>query len=60
MKNIYQPELMEIQAIRQHTQDVKSVRIRFKDKAAAGKFSFRVGQFGIFSAFGHGEATFNL
>lgn len=60
MKNIYQPDLMEIQSIRQQTVDIKSVRIGFKDKAAAEKFSFRVGQFGIFSAFGQGEATFNI
>jgi NAD(P)H-flavin reductase len=60
MKNIYQPELMEILQVRQHTADVKSVRIRFKDPAAAAAFSFRVGQFGIFSAFGQGESTFNI
>ncbi len=58
--NIYQPDLMEVLQVRQQTADVKSVRVRFRDEARAREFSFRVGQFGIFSAFGAGESTFNL
>ena len=58
--NIYQPDLMEVLQVRQQTADVKSMRIRFRDEARAGEFSFRVGQFGIFSAFGAGESTFNI
>ncbi len=58
--NIYQPDLMEVVQVRQQTADVKSVRIRFRDEARARDFSFRVGQFGIFSAFGAGESTFNI
>ena len=58
--NIYQPDLMEVIQVRQQTADVKSVRIRFRDEERAGEFSFRVGQFGIFSAFGAGESTFNI
>ena len=53
--NIYQPDLMEVVQIRQQTADVKSVRIRFCDESRARSFSFRVGQFGIFSAFGAGS-----
>ena len=60
MKNVYKPELMEVVQVHQHTADVKSVRIRFVDPAAAEQFSFRVGQFGMFSAFGSGESTFNI
>jgi NAD(P)H-flavin reductase len=60
MENVYKPELMEVIKVVQHTADVKSVRIRFVDPAAAEKFSFRVGQFGMFSAFGSGESTFNI
>jgi len=60
MDNVYKPELMEVIQIQQHTADVKSVRICFRDPAAAQKFSFRVGQFGMFSAFGSGESTFNI
>ena len=60
MDNVYIPELMEVIKVQQHTADVKSVRIRFIDEAAAEKFSFHVGQFGMFSAFGSGESTFNI
>ncbi len=58
--NIYLPDLMEVVQVRQQTADVKSVRIRFRDEERARAFSFRVGQFGIFSAFGAGESPFNL
>jgi sulfhydrogenase subunit gamma (sulfur reductase) len=58
--NIYQPDLMEVIQVRKQTADVKSVRIAFRDEARAREFSFRVGQFGIFSAFGAGESTFNI
>ena len=60
MENVYKPELMEVLEVKQHTVDVKSVRIKFKDPAAGEKFSFNVGQFGMFSAFGAGESTFNI
>jgi len=60
MRNIYKPDLMEVLEVRRQTPDVKSVKIRFKDEDKAGSFSFRVGQFGIFSAFGYGESTFNI
>lgn len=60
MSNIYQPDLMEVLEVRQQTADVKAVKIRFKDEAKAKDFEFRVGQFGIFSAFGYGESTFNI
>ena len=60
LHNIYCPDLAEILQIQQHTVDVKSMRIRFCDEAAARSFTFRVGQFGMFSVFGLGEATFNI
>ena len=60
MQNPYKPDLMEITGVRQHTADVKSVRLRFRDAERAKEFDFRVGQFGIFSAFGWGESTFNI
>ncbi len=60
MDNVYKPELMEVIKVHQHTADVKSVRIRFQDPDAASRFSFQVGQFGMFSAFGSGESTFNI
>lgn len=60
MENTYKPSLMEVMEMHQHTSDVKSMRIRFKDDEYAKRFSFRVGQFGLFSAFGFGESTFNI
>ncbi|MCE5308932.1 MAG: FAD/NAD(P)-binding protein [Acidobacteriales bacterium] len=58
--NLYKPDLMEIIQVQRQTPDVKSVRVRFRDPARARTFSFRVGQFGIFSVFGAGESTFNI
>jgi NAD(P)H-flavin reductase len=60
MKNIYQPDLMEVATVQRHTADVKSVKVRFRDPDCAQQFQFRVGQFGIFSAFGYGESVFNI
>ena len=60
MENIYKPDLMEVLEIRQHTPDVKAVKIRFKDPEKQRAFTYRVGQFGIFSAFGYSESTFNI
>ena len=60
MPNLYKPDLMAVTGVRQHTPDVKSVSLRFQDADRAREFSFRVGQFGIFSAFGAGESTFNF
>jgi NAD(P)H-flavin reductase len=59
-ENFYQPDLMEVVQVRQQTRDVKSVRIRFLDESLAENFTFRVGQFGMFSLFGLGESTFNI
>jgi len=59
-KNLYKPDLMEVVDVQRQTPDVKSVRLRFRDSERARDFSFRVGQFGQFSLFGSGEATFNI
>lgn len=59
-ENLYKPDLMEVVQVQRQTPDVKSVRIRFRDPGRARDFSFRVGQFGLFSAFGSGESTFNI
>jgi sulfhydrogenase subunit gamma (sulfur reductase) len=60
MANIYKPELVRVIETRQQTPDVKSVKVCFTDNGRANSFAFRVGQFGIFSAFGYGESTFNI
>lgn len=59
-ENIYQPERMEVIETQRQTADVKSVKIRFRDPAKNKAFSFKVGQFGLYSIFGVGEATFNI
>jgi NAD(P)H-flavin reductase len=59
-KNLYKPDLMEVLDVQRQTPDVKSVSVRFRDGDRARDFSFRVGQFGQFSMFGSGEATFNI
>jgi NAD(P)H-flavin reductase len=60
MDNVYKPDLMEVTQVRQQTPDVKSMSLRFMDSERGHNFSFNVGQFGIFSAFGYGESTFNI
>lgn len=60
MDNLYEPARMEVLEVRQHTSDVKSMKIRFREPERAESFRFRVGQFGIFSAFGYGESVFNI
>jgi NAD(P)H-flavin reductase len=51
---------MEVMQVRQHTSDVKSVRISFLRERLAETFTFQVGQFGMFSLFGVGESPFNI
>jgi sulfhydrogenase subunit gamma (sulfur reductase) len=58
MENIYQPYLMTIESVVQETPDVKTFRLAFQDAAARDTFTFESGQFGLYSVFGHGEATF--
>jgi len=54
----YRPMLMRIAAITQETSDVKTFRLHFCDEAEGERFTFRAGQFGLYSVFGAGEATF--
>ena len=56
--NIYKPYLMEIVSITEETPDVRTFRLKFRDKADEEKFSFKAGQFGEYSVFGEGESTF--
>lgn len=58
MENIYLPCLAEIVDIKQETPDIKSFRLKFKDKATEGSFDYKPGQFVEFSVFGEGEAPF--
>ena len=56
-----QADLMEVIEVRQQTAG-REVRAQSASRTSgrAKDFSFRVGQFGMFSAFGYGESTFNI
>jgi NAD(P)H-flavin reductase len=49
---------MRIDSITQETSDIKTFRLLFCDDEQAEAFAFRAGQFGLYSIFGAGEATF--
>lgn len=55
---LYTPYLMRIEEVRDETPDVKTLTLRFLEPAMQERFSFRAGQFGLYSAFGEGESTF--
>jgi sulfhydrogenase subunit gamma (sulfur reductase) len=57
-ENIYKPYLMEIDQVIEETPDVRTFRLKFKNKEESEKFSFKAGQFGEYSVFGEGESTF--
>jgi sulfhydrogenase subunit gamma (sulfur reductase) len=58
--NLYRPELMTIEDIREETPDIRTYRLAFRDPEVRRGFSFLPGQFGVFSVFGQGEAPFGL
>ena len=49
---------MKIESITDETSDVKTFRLVFCNPAEGDNFTFRAGQFGLYSVFGEGEATF--
>lgn len=58
--NLYRPELMTIEDIREETPEIRTYRLAFRDPEVRRGFSFLPGQFGVFSVFGQGEAPFGL
>jgi len=54
----YVASKMRITAITQETSDVRTFRLEFCDPDENERFEFRAGQFGLYSVFGAGEATF--
>jgi sulfhydrogenase subunit gamma (sulfur reductase) len=56
--NPYRPYRMRVAQVRDETPDVRTLRLEFLDPADAQGFTFQVGQFGLYSAFGEGESTF--
>lgn len=53
----YVPRKMRIESVRKETDDIKTFRLVFCE-GEAEEFTFRAGQFGLYSVFGKGEATF--
>ena len=56
--NVFRPYLMRIAAVTEEAPAVRTFRLEFVDEAGAETFTFRTGQFGLYSAFGEGESTF--
>jgi NAD(P)H-flavin reductase len=54
----YQPMKMRIASITEETPDIKTFRLHFCDESEGESFEFQAGQFGLYSVFGAGEATF--
>ena len=56
--NVYLPHIAVIEKIIEETPNVRTFHFNFKDEKLREEFTFESGQFGEFSVFGVGEATF--
>ena len=56
--NVYLPHIAVIEKIIEETPAVRTYHFNFKDEKLREEFTFESGQFGEFSIFGAGEATF--
>jgi NAD(P)H-flavin reductase len=56
--NAYLPHIAVIEKIIEETPDTRTFHFNFKDKKLRQDFTFESGQFGEYSVFGVGEATF--
>ena len=56
--NAYLPHIAVIEKIIEETPDTRTFHFNFKDKKLCQDFTFESGQFGEYSVFGVGEATF--
>lgn len=56
--NVYLPHIAVIEKIIEETPAVRTYHFNFKDEKLREEFTFESGQFGEFSVFGAGEATF--
>lgn len=54
----YMASKMRITSITEETSDIKTFRLTFCDPQENEQFEFHAGQFGLYSVFGVGEATF--
>ncbi|MFQ5906939.1 MAG: FAD-binding oxidoreductase, partial [bacterium] len=55
--SIYSPSMLKVKEVVPETQDIVTLTLDFQDKSFAERFSFKPGQFGLFSAFGEGESA---
>jgi sulfhydrogenase subunit gamma (sulfur reductase) len=56
--NLFKPYLMRIAKVTDEAPGVRTFRLEFVDPKEGEAFSYRTGQFGLYSAFGEGESTF--
>jgi len=56
--DIYQPYLMRVEETTDEAPGIRTLKLVFQDTVAGQNFSFRAGQFGLYSVFGEGECTF--
>ena len=56
--DIYEPYLMRLEEITDEAPGIRTLKLVFQDPADGRHFSFRAGQFGLYSVFGEGECTF--
>ena len=54
----YIPYKMVVESVTQETPDVNTLKLTFDDEQQGSQFTFKAGQFGLYSIFGYGEATF--
>ncbi|NOY82020.1 MAG: heterodisulfide reductase subunit F [Kiritimatiellaeota bacterium] len=54
----YVPYRMRIDKVTAETPDVKTFKLVFENEEQGEAFTFKAGQFGLYSIFGYGEATF--
>lgn len=56
--NVYMPQLTRIVQIWDETPDTRTLRLQFQNEETRNNFTFRAGQFALYSVFGSGECVF--
>lgn len=57
-ENLYHPYAMRIASVIEETRDVRTLHLEFANPEDSESFTFKPGQFGLYSAHGEGESTF--
>ncbi len=57
-QNVYVPHIAVIEKIIEETPTIRTFHFNFKDEKLRKEFTFESGQFGLYTVFGVGEATF--